>query len=131
MDQDASETPHPRIGPGLLAAGLIVGVWATLPPFVGPGLTTELSTEIVDHPVPSLFVLAVVAWASWARRASELRLFAAGLTIVLAGVWMTATHLPLVAQAVSGQVGWAPTISHTLPGLAVLGLGAVWTLRYR
>jgi hypothetical protein len=54
-------------------------------------------------------------------------LFPAGLGIVLAGFWMMATHVPLVLQATRGEAPWDATIYHSLPGLAVLVLGVVWT----
>lgn len=128
---DTAPDPTVRVPRSLTLAGLAVGVWANLPPFVGPGLVTSRSLELVDHSVPAVVVLAVVAWAARAGRAAETWLFAAGLVIGLAGVWMTATHVPLVAQALRGGVGWAATISHSLPGLAVLALGGAWTARFR
>ncbi len=50
----------------------------------------------------------------------------AGLGVLLAGFWMTATHVPLVAQAMRDEVGAGVAAYHTLPGLAVVILGAVW-----
>jgi hypothetical protein len=51
----------------------------------------------------------------------------AGLGVLLAGFWMTATHIPLVAQTTRDEVAAGAAIYHTLPGLAVAALGAVWT----
>lgn len=124
------ESATGRPSRGLLLAALLVGTWAVLPPFVGPGFTTAgLDVEIVDHPLPALAVLAVAAWAARVRRPDETRLFVGGLIIALAGIWMTAAHAPLVVQAVQGQVRWTAAIHHTLPGLATLLLGGIWSWR--
>ncbi|HSH58767.1 MAG TPA: hypothetical protein VK988_03820 [Acidimicrobiales bacterium] len=40
---------------------------------------------------------------------------------------MTATHIPVVAQATRDEVAAGAAIYHTVPGLAVAALGAVWT----
>lgn len=134
MTTDPDSSPRAgvaRPSAGLLVAGVVIGVWAVLPPFVGPGFTTAgLDVEIVDHPVPALVLLGATAWSARARGAAAPGLFVAGLVITLAGIWMTAAHAPLVLQAVRGGVGWAPTVHHTLPGLATLGLGAVWARRW-
>ena len=44
---------------------------------------------------------------------------------------MTATHLPLMLQATRAEAPWDATIYHSVPGLAVLALGVVWTASYR
>lgn len=130
VEHDVGEAASPRPSRGLLLAALGVGIWAVLPPFVGPGFTTAgLDVEVVDHPLPALVVLAVAAWAARVRRPGETRLFVAGLVIALAGTWMTAAHAPLVVQAVQGQVRLTATIHHTLPGLATLLLGGIWSWR--
>lgn len=69
----------------------------------------------------------LLAW----RRAPALALFAGGLVVTLAGLWATATHVPLVVQAAGGRVDWVPAIHHALPGPVVLLLGAGWTWRHR
>ena len=53
-------------------------------------------------------------------------LLAGGFLVLLSGIWMTATHIPLVAQAGRGEVTAAAAAYHTAPGLAVLVLGIVW-----
>lgn len=129
--QSSGEQASTTVSPRLLAAGLLIGVWAMLPPFVGPGFTTTgLQVEVVDHPVPALVLLAVVAWTAWRKETRPLWLFGGGLLISLAGIWMVATHAPLVLQAVRGQVGWLATTNHASPPVAVLTLGAVWTWRW-
>lgn len=117
----------------LAGAGLLVGAWALLPPYSGPILNTADQVEFADHVVPGIAVIALsLAAVVFARRASNGNLlFAAGLGIVLAGFWMTATHVPLVLQATRGEAPWGATIYHSLPGLAVLALGVAWAAIYR
>ncbi|MCA1844735.1 MAG: hypothetical protein LC792_16390 [Actinobacteria bacterium] len=111
-----------------------MGVLALLPPYLGPALEPlEIRKEVADHVVPGVVVLAISAVALWVagRPAGPppTALFVAGLVITLAGIWMTATHVPLVAQAVrhQPQAPWPATVWHTLPGLAVDALGLWWT----
>ncbi len=120
----------------LAGAGFLVGAWSLLPPYRGPVLNTADRVEFADHVVPGVVVIAVSALALvlglvLARRATTDLLFPAGLVIVLAGFWMTATHLPLVLQATRSEAPWGATIHHSLPGLAVLVLGVVWAATYR
>ncbi len=129
-DQPAAVT----VGPVRLAlAGVIAAGWAVLPPYSGPALATSTRVEVADHVVPGL-VLLVVALAvlvtAGSRSLSPVVLLGAGLLVSLAGLWMTFTHLPLVAQAVDAQAPWAATLYHTVPGLAVLALGFIWARSY-
>lgn len=114
--------------PPLPLVGLVVGMWAFLPVYTGPELNVAQRVEIADHLIPGLVVLAACA-AAMALRLRATMLLVAGMAVALAGFWMTATHLPLVVQATDGQVPWTSAIYHTLPGLAVLGVGLVWILR--
>ncbi|MGI9120068.1 MAG: hypothetical protein ACR2G7_08120 [Acidimicrobiales bacterium] len=131
----ASAPPGARVAalPMLVGAGFLVGAWALLPPYSGPALNTADRVEFADHVVPGVVVIAVSAVALLlARRPNPANLlFPAGLVIVLAGFWMTATHLPLVLQATRAQAPWGATIYHSLPCLAVLVLGVVWAVTYR
>lgn len=118
------------IRPGLPLTGLAVAAWAVLPPYAGPALVLDPTVEVVDHVLPAVVVLAVSAAAlAFRRRATAAPMFAAGLLVVLAGFWMTVTHVPLVAQAARDEVSWAAASWHSVPGLAVMALGAVWALR--
>lgn len=118
---------------GLSVAGLVVGVWALLPPYTGPALNTEARVEIADHVVPGLVVIvasgATLLVQGWARRSGIM--FATGLLVTLAGFWMTATHVPLLAQATRDEAPMGAAVYHTLPGLAVTALGLVWAARHR
>jgi hypothetical protein len=107
-----------------------VGVWASLPKYSGPTLNVEPAKEVADHVIPAILVLlASVVGILAGRRArgpGALRLLA-GMAVLLAGLWMMATHLPLVAEATRGEAPWPATIYHTSSALAVFGLGLLWS----
>lgn len=122
--------------PMLAGLGVLVGTWALLPRYGGPRL--ELGPrgdqlEFVDHVVPgAVVIVASLLSLLLARRATGLgRLFGVGLAIVVAGLWMDATHLPLVLQATRNEAPWGATLHHSLPGLAVLLVGVLWCLMFR
>lgn len=92
-----------------------------------------MRVEIADHVVPSILII-VLSVAALARKrptgaAPEAGSFMliAGLGILLAGFWMVATHVPLVAQARRGEVPGGTAAYHTVPGVAVMLLGLLWT----
>ncbi len=114
-------------------AGLVVGLWALLPPYTGPAINTETRVEVADHVVPSVLLLGLsIASLVRSRRGPRLSPFplVAGFGVVLAGLWMTATHVPLVNQARQDQVTVAAAAYHTVPGLVVLALGLVWVVAH-
>lgn len=97
---------------------LAIGVWATLAPYAGPPLGLEVNVEpkieVVDHVVPGVVVLAVAGFAAVVGLALPLTLLAA-----LAGLWMTATHIPLLMQVRTGEVDLAAALFHSVPGIAI------------
>ncbi len=118
-----------RRAPLLPVLGLVVGACATLPALVGPELATADAAEIADHLVPGLVVLAVSAVALVVGRSSRVSSvvpLAAGLVTSLAGLWMVATHVPLVAQATRHEAPWDATIFHGASAVMVLGVGLAW-----
>ena len=81
--------------------------------------------------MPAIVVVAVLLAAILLNRNSTVPgmfMFVAGLGICLAGLWMVATHVPLVAQAARNDrdVTWAATLCHSALGAAVALLGVVW-----
>lgn len=112
-----------------LAIGVAIGVWAALPPYVGPALDTARRVEFVDHPLPALVLGVVAIRVSRPGSDDANALFVGGLLAMLAGVWQAATHVPLVAQAARGAAPWLATISHSLPSLAMLAVGLTWTVQ--
>jgi hypothetical protein len=114
----------------LAGTGLVIGAWGMVPPLLGM-LDTALAVEVIDHQVPSVLVLAAAVIVLLGRQPSRPLLLACGFAVLLAGTWMAASHVPLVAQAATGQAPWPGTIVHATSALAVLALGTVWTWRYR
>ncbi|MGH9157565.1 MAG: hypothetical protein ACRD1K_17415 [Acidimicrobiales bacterium] len=125
-------------GAPLAVAGLLIGAWASLPPYSGPEINTETRVEVADHVIPAVVLVGLSLWALLRTRSAGAGgkgsagsgLLIAGFGVLLAGLWMTATHLPLVAQARRDEVSAAAALYHTLPGLAVLGLGVLWAARH-
>lgn len=109
----------------LAAAGAGTGVWAILPVISGPALNTATRVEIADHLLPSIVVLAAVVATIRGRRSRTI-LLATGFAVSLAGLWMTLTHVPLLAQALGDEVTWSAALYHVAPGVAVLALGMAW-----
>lgn len=134
----APAEPAPRLAGtsgdvrNLAVAGLVVGAWAVVPPYVGPALATASRVEFADHVVPAIVIVAIAGFALWSssRRCDPTLMFLGGLSILLAGFWMTATHVPLVLQARRGGAPWGATVYHSLPGLAVLVVGGLWSAKF-
>ena len=126
-------SPAARAVPVLPLLGVVVGVWGSLPRFVDSGLLTEDRVEVVDHVVPGVVVIVVsLVSVAVARRSATPGpfLFVAGLVVLLAGLFMVATHVPLVMQATRDEAPWGGTVFHTSAALAVLGLGLLWAATY-
>ena len=114
----------------LALAGLPVAFWGSLPQWSGPKLNVSASTEVADHIIPAIFVVLASVVAILAGRRPQgpgaLRLMA-GMVVLLSGLWMLVTHLPLVAEATRDEAPWPATIYHTSSALAVFGLGLLWS----
>lgn len=119
--------------PAMPLLGVAVGLWGVLPRFLDSGLNTEDTVEVVDHVIPGVIVVIVSLIAlAVARRSAKPGplLFIAGLVVLLAGLFMVATHVPLVMQATRGEAPWGGTVFHTSAALAVFGLGLLWASTY-
>jgi len=114
-----------RTGTALLA----LGAWTVAIPYIarplGLGVDVASRIEIVDHVVPGALVAGLGAWL--ARRPPQAPgmadLVAAGVCF-LAGFWVLATHVPLVADAARGSESWGAAVWHasTAPVIVVLTL---------
>lgn len=129
---DAAAGGAPRRNESLRRAlpvmGLIAAAVAVLPPYTSSDIGTSMRVEVADHVIPAvvMVVLSLGALARRRRTTSGTFPLVTGLGVLLAGLWMTATHLPLVAQATRDEVDVGIAAYHTVPGLIVLGLGVVW-----
>lgn len=125
----ATTAPGPDLAKIMPVVGVGIALWASLPKYSGPALNTSADAEFASHVLPAVVVLlaAIVGIAAGRRPQGPgaLRLIA-GMTVLLAGMWMLATHLPLVAQATRGEAPWPGTIYHSSSALAVFGLGLLW-----
>jgi hypothetical protein len=125
----AATKPPPDLARILPLVGLGVAFWASLPQWSGPKLNVAASTEVADHIIPAAFVLLASVVSILAARRPQgpgaVR-FMGGMAVLLAGLWMMATHLPLVAEATRDEAPWPATIYHTSAALAVFGLGLLW-----
>ncbi len=128
----AAQPPGPDLPRLLPLVGLPVAFWATLPQWSGPAINTSATAEVVDHIVPAVLVvlcsLAAIAVSRRPQGPGAVR-FIAGMGVLLAGLWMIATHFPLVTQTMRGgpeAASWAATIYHSASALAVFGLGLLW-----
>lgn len=116
--------------------GLLVGVWAIIPPYVPVfgKLDVASRVEFVDHVVPGIVVLVVSAVACLVLRSavpSITLLYVGGGVVLLAGFWMLSTHVGLVSQTSQGLVPAGALAWHGVPALAVALLGGVWMSRFR
>lgn len=122
-DQAGGGAPSPSWRP-LAAIILFFASWATVAPYAGEQLGLEVNTraivEVVDHVVPGAVVIAVALGALLADRFA----LPGALIAVLAGFWMSGTHVPLLAQAAREEVRLGSALWHTLPCFAVFLLTA-------
>lgn len=104
---------------------LLFGALGMAAPYLGRpfGLVLDVRpiTEVIDHVVPGAAVVAVALTAIVTGR----RWFVASMAVLAAGLWMTASHLPLLVQAGNGQADLAAALFHTAPGVVILVLGSV------
>ena len=95
----SADTAGARRARWLAGALLLIGLWGTLAPYAGPEVPVSSTVEVVDHVVPGILVLAIGAVALW-RGAFELL---STSLVLLAGFWMTVTHVSLLAMGIRGQ----------------------------
>jgi hypothetical protein len=130
MPDDIADHPtRATISSRLLAAGIGAGLLGMLPFFVTPELDTARSAEIADHVVPGLAVVVAAGAVLVAQRrggVGAMPFLFAGLMILLAGIWMVSTHVPLLNQARRGDAPWGASLYHSASAALVLGVGVVW-----
>ena len=109
----------------IAAALAALGAWAIAVPYLGAAVGLELDvparTEFVDHVVPGVVAVAAAAWLLAADEAEPTvpALAAAGAS-VLAGFWISVTHLTLLIDAARGTAPAAASLLHGTAGPALL-----------
>jgi hypothetical protein len=119
---------------GVLAA---MGAWTVVVPYLGRahGLDVNVTAlvAIVDHVIPGLLVVAAaLVLRKLARRgplAGESGALVASGVAFLAGFWVFATHVPLLADAARSTLPWEAAIWHSVAGLPVAGLACWFVVR--
>lgn len=115
--------PSPRaVALGSAGLALIAGSAPYSGEAFGLVVPVEPKVEIVDHVLPAAVVLVAALVNLYAGKTT----LGGVLTIALAGLWITATHAPLLIDAGAGNVGWAAALWHSLPGIAIF-IGALLT----
>jgi hypothetical protein len=124
--------PQPKraiISNRLLGAGVLGGLLGILPFFVTPELDTSRAAEIADHVVPGVLVVVAAGAVLVAHRrggVSPMAFLMAGVAILLAGIWMASTHVPLLSQAARDEAPWAGALYHSASAAIVLAVGVAW-----
>lgn len=122
-----------------LAYLAVLGALSVTPPYLGPAIGLELgeidsTVEVVDHVVPGLIVL-LAAGASFlllragAMKKDSLLLAAAVAICMLAGVWETSSHVPLVLDGGRPETPWGAVVLHSALGPAIAALSLWLVLR--
>jgi hypothetical protein len=127
---DLAPQPKPAtVSNNLLAAGIAAGVLGMLPFFVTPDLDTARSAEVADHVLPGVLVLVAAGAVGLAHRrggVGAMAFLVAGMAILLAGIWMVSTHVPLLNQARRGDAPWGASLYHSAAAVIVLAVGVAW-----
>jgi hypothetical protein len=124
--------PQPKraiISNRLLGAGVLGGLLGMLPFFVTPELDTSRAAEIADHVVPGVLVVFAAGAVLVVHRrggVSPMAFLMAGVAILLAGIWMASTHVPLLSQAARDEAPWAGSLYHSASAAIVLAVGVAW-----
>lgn len=120
-------------GAAVLAA---IGGWTAVVPYAGRalglGVNVAAIVEVVDHVIPGAFIVAAALYLRRLSRRGRLSgtssaLLASGVAF-LAGFWVLATHVPLLADASKSKIPWEAAIWHSITALPVVAL-AMWFVR--
>jgi len=122
-----------------LAFLAILGALSVTPPYLGPAIGLELgkidsTVEIVDHVIPGSIVFLAAGASFLLLRAGRLRRDSLVLATVvaicmLAGVWETSSHVPLVLEGGRPESPWDAVILHSTLGPVIAALSLWLVLR--
>ena len=111
---------------GLVALAL-AAAWSIVPPYLAE-LDVSDTVEVIDHVVPGAVALVVVAVAARAGRGSGVRL--AGLAVcAVAGAFVVATHVTLVADGGDPGRPWGSVLLHATAGVPLFAIALALLLR--
>ncbi len=130
MHSPARETGRTgRTEAALIALGALTVAIPYLARPLGLGVDVASRIEIADHVIPGSLVAVLAIWLSARRRRGPdvAGLVGAGACF-LAGFWVLATHVPLLADAARGHESWGSAAWHssTAPLIMVLSLSAIF-----
>ena len=128
-DDVAPQPQRATVSNRLLAAGIVAAFVAALPFFVTPELDTARAAEVADHVFPGVLVLVAAGSVFLAHRrggVSPTAFLVAALAILLAGIWMASTHVPLLFQAADDEAPWVGALYHSSSAAIVLAVGVAW-----
>jgi hypothetical protein len=120
---------------GILA---ILGAVSILPPYLGPVIGLELQgidsiVEVVDHVIPGIIIFLAAGACFLLLRSGRMKedsiVLAGALAIcLLAAVWQTSSHIPLVLDGGRPEAPWGAVILHSTIGpiMTVLSLWLVF-----
>jgi hypothetical protein len=117
------------------AAALVgLAAWAIAVPWLAAAVGLELDVatrlEIADHVIPGLVMLAGAALlAMRGGMPGSTVWLGAGAVAFLTGLWITATHVPLIPDALEGVAPWGAALLHLSAGPPILVLGVCMLLR--
>lgn len=116
------------------AALAVLGAWTIVVPYlgraVGFGVDVGSKVEVVDHLVPGAFVAmvaTVLAARAWQGAPSGTIAPLGGGVCFLAGFWVLATHVPLLADAARGDEGWGAALWHASTAVPLVVI-SLWIL---
>jgi hypothetical protein len=114
-----------------------IGAWTVVVPYLGNALGLDVNVrslvEVVDHVIPGLLILVAGLYlrrlAARGRLAGEPTALIASGVAFLAGFWVFATHVPLLADASRSDLPWDAAIWHSVAGLPAAGLACWFVVR--
>ena len=115
--------------PAAVAVLGMLGAVSILPPYVGPAVGLELegisgTVEVVDHVIPGLTVIAFsvvsLLLLRGGRPSDSLPVLFAMAMCMLAGLWETSSHVPLLLEAGEPGAPWGTVLLHSVLGPIIL-----------
>jgi len=111
-----------------------LGAWTIVVPYAARPLGLEVDVastiEVVDHVLPGVLVVLLGAWL--ARRSGggppAIGVLVASGVCALAGVWVLATHVPLLADAAAGREPWGAALWHSATAPVIIVLAFITAL---